>query len=31
MRVRKTVELRRMQDEGVLEVNGKNVRIKANK
>ena len=31
MRVRKTVELRRMQDEGVLEVNGKNVRIKTNK
>ncbi len=31
MRVRKTVELRRMQDEGVLEVDGKRVRIKTNK
>ena len=31
MRVRKAVELRRIRDEGVLEVDGKRVRIKINK
>ena len=31
MRVRKAVELRRMRDGGVLEVDGKRVRIKTNK